>query len=123
VVGYQIHHKATPKVNLTLSHNNDKIRLCFNSTADLILAIEELRTFVGLNGTTLQKGLTEARDEYHSSHLENKHLTPNYDSTEYTVRQGVDEVVMVNKHTGNIIKEEIYETDRGNDNGDKPDDG
>ena len=106
------HSNLKPTVNLTLSHNNDKIRFCFNSTVELIDAIEEIRKFIGHYCTTLHKRLIEARDEYHSFHLEHAHLTPNYDSTEYTVIQGDNEVVLVNKYTGNIIKEELNETEK-----------
>lgn len=100
-----------PTANLTLSHANDKIRFCFQNTADMIVFIENLREFVGDRCLLVHGAQTKALDEFHAYHLERQ--LPNLnDTTDYTVLQGVNSRVAgerspdnqerVDKETGEI---------------------
>jgi hypothetical protein len=99
-----------PTVNLTVSHGHDRIRFCFQNAADLIIFIDRLREFVGEKVLMAHDKHTRAVEEFLAYHEDNTLPLLN-DTTEYTVLQGKEGVV-VDMRTGEIL--ERWEKGRGN---------
>lgn len=101
-----------PTVNLTLQHNGDTLRFCFKDVPELIIAIEELRRFVGELSVTLHEKHCEAVKEFLDYHEEEK-LPPLNDYTVHTVIQeklkekGKVRRMVCNVQTGEIVQERI----------------
>jgi hypothetical protein len=96
-----------PTVNLTLQHNGDKIRFCFNNAVELIVAIEQLREWVAGMSVMIVDRHNVAIAEYLAFH-EGEMLPPINDYTVYTVIQDLErkrkaKYEQVDKRTGEIF--------------------
>ncbi|MBX2992123.1 MAG: hypothetical protein KF749_13285 [Bacteroidetes bacterium] len=99
-----------PTVNLTLQHNGDKIRFCFNNAVEMIVAIEQLREWVGSMSVMVNERHNAALAEYLAFH-EGETLPPINDYTVYTVIQDLErkrhaKYERVDRTTGEILSGE-----------------
>lgn len=89
-----------PTVNMTLSHNEDGVRLCFQNAADMVIFVENLRDFIGSLAVGVHERHAEAVQEFHEYHL-GVGLPSLNDTTAHTVIQDL----VVEKKTGEIVVE------------------
>lgn len=105
-----------PTVNLTIQHNGDRVRFCFPNVPEMLLAMDALQKFVGMNCVTVDKSHRDAIREYLEFHQTEEPIPIN-DYTVYTVIQekarknGKKKRISCNGTTGEILSEEVIPDD------------
>jgi hypothetical protein len=108
--------KYAPKVVLSLTHNKRKLCFCFDNAADMVIAVEELRRFVGEVAVKVNDALNEALWEFFSHHR--SEMLPSFNEYTITVVQersknDQEEVTCrVNAKTGEITEETYHEPEK-----------
>jgi hypothetical protein len=100
-----------PTVNLTIQHNGDRVRFCFPNVPEMLLAMDALQKFVGLNCVTVDNIHRVAVREYLEFHQTEEPIPIN-DYTVFTViqekarKRGKNKRISCNGATGEILSEE-----------------